>query len=163
MERIRFVVLRLATFGSDTQVALYGDLGSGSIDFSHALPPGKVSLWSHAMQRGHLEGGHITSRHLDAVDLDGHLAGGHLLTGHLEPVVAFALHSPRYVFGRFRHTLRMTDGAGNVSDEAEQVFEHTVNSAPRAPSRLRYRGIDAVSQQLTLSFLPVRFAAVAGA
>ncbi|MCB9849130.1 MAG: hypothetical protein H6817_00325 [Phycisphaerales bacterium] len=163
MQRVRFVVPRLATYASDAAVELYGDLGSGAIDFDHPLPPGRVRLWPVAAGGGHLAVGHLVARHLDAVDIDGHLAGGHLGANHLDPVEAVVVESPRYVFGRFRHALRMFDGVGNVSTDTPVVFSHTVNSAPRAPGDLHRVGYDAESGVMTFSFARVRFGAVAGA
>ena len=163
MQRVRFVVPRLAVYGSDVAVELYGDLGSGTIDFDHPLPPGRARLWPGAAHGGHLDGGHVVARHLDAVDADGHFAGAHLVADHLDPVEAIVLESPRYVFGRFRHALRMFDGVGNASGAAPAEFAHTVNAAPRAPGDLRRAGYDALSGVITFGFSGVRFDAVAGA
>jgi len=164
MKRLRFLVLRLPVFAADTSVEMYGDLGSGAIDYTKPLPPGRVRLWPAASGRmGHLFDAHLTVGHLDNVFEDGHLTGGHLLDGHLTPALAIVFHSPRYGLGRFRHGFRLLDGSGNGSAEGAMEFAHTVNEAPDVPRSMRRSGWVAASKQVRFALAPVRFAAVAGA
>lgn len=162
MQRVRLLISRTLNLPADTAFEFFGDLGSGSIDYDHPLPPGKTWLWPMAPPRpGHLEEGHLIARHLDSVRVDGHLEGPHLTAGHLEPVLAVAVESPRYGFGRFQHALRMIDGAGNVSPPAI-VDTRTINAAPDAPRRLRRSGWDDADASVTFIFDPVRFRPVPG-
>lgn len=163
MKRVRFLVPRDVTYSSDVAFELYGDLGSGTVDFTRPLPPGRVRLWPEGAPRtGHLRDGHLMLRHVDSVDVDGHLEGTHLWDGHLQPVLAVVVDSPRYVFGRFRHAIRMFDGAGNTSAQAPVEHVQTINAAPSAPRGLKRVGWDGAGQRLLFSFDPVRFNAVAG-
>ena len=163
MQRIHLVVPRGPAYAADTACEWYGDLGSGEIDYTRPLPPGRVRLWPVATSVGHLTGGHLSGRHLDAVDADGHLEDAHLLEKHLTPAGALVLVSPRYVFGRFQHALRMFDGAGNASPDATGIAAVTINSAPAAPGGLRRGTLDTQTGRLRFHLDGVRFAAVAGA
>lgn len=164
MKRLRFDLARLPVFSSDTSLALFGDLGSGTVDLTRPLPPGLVRFWPAAAGRaGHLIDGHVVAGHLDGVVADGHLTGGHELDGHLTPSLVVSVSSPRYVFGRFRHELRFFDGAGNVTAAGAQAFVHTINEAPDVPDAPRRIGWDAAKKRVCFAINPVRFVAVAGA
>ena len=162
MQRVRLLIPRMIDYPADTAFELFGDLGSGAIDYDHPLPPGQVRLWPEAPPRaGHLEEGHLIARHLDSVRVDGHLEGVHLTAEHLDPVLAVAVVSPRYVFGRFKHALRMIDSAGNASPNSV-VDTRTINTAPDAPRGLRRTGWDGGNASVKFTFDPVRFNAVPG-
>lgn len=163
MKRLQFNVPRLRSYSADAAFELYGDLGSGTIDYEHPLPPGRVRLWpAAALLRGHLLDAHLGAAHLDAAVRDGHLHDIHLWGGHLEPVLAVAVASPRYVFGRFRHAIRMFDAAGNGSAIGATEFAHTINESPPIAATLRRVGWDDVDGRVLFYFEPVRFHAVAG-
>ncbi len=163
MQRIRMMVARNPDGASDVSVEWYGDLGTGNVDFGRALPPGRQKLWRECPQRvGHLLEGHLMIGHMDCVQADGHLEVTHVGHGHLEAGYALALESPRYVFGRFRHALRMFDGAGNATGEGELAFGHTVNSSPPVPTGFRRTEWNAATSQLQFAFDPVRFNPVIG-
>ncbi len=163
MERIHIFVARDPEGPSDVAVEWHADLGNGSVDFSRPLPPGRQKLWPERLKRiGHLFDGHVMIGHLDSTHADGHVEVSHLGDGHLHAGYALVLQSPRYVFGRFRHALRMFDGAGNATDEGAVVTAHTVNASPPIPSRLRRTGWNAASLQLQFAFEPVRFNPVIG-
>ena len=163
MQRIRFLVPRSVTYSADISFELCGDLGSGTIDFTRPLPPGRTRLWpAGAARAGHLHDAHLIMRHLDSVDVDGHLEGMHEGDEHLQSALAVTVESPRYVFGRFRHAIRMFDGAGNTSAESPPEHVQTINAAPPPPRGLRRIGWDEAQHRLRLAFDPVRFEAVPG-
>jgi hypothetical protein len=126
----------------------------------HPLPPGRVGLWPDCVASPHLESGHLLGTHVDAARADGHLEGAHLLHPHGMVQLAFVLESPSYVFGRFRHALCLSDGAGHTALTGELV--QTVNSAPEAPTGLRLTGWDASARVLRFAFRRVRFVPLAG-
>lgn len=162
MQRVRLTIPRTADFASDAAFEVYGDLGSGTVEVNHPLPPGRVRLWQAADPRaGHVLDAHLVSRHLDSVDAEGHFEGRHLCDAHLAPALPVNLESPRYVFGRFLHRIRMFDGAGNAAGSDVDVAV-TVNSAPQPPAGLRRIGWDEQARRITFAFNPVRFHAVAG-
>jgi hypothetical protein len=161
MQRVRISVERLRSYGGDTVFEVYGNLGTGPIDFFHPLTPRPVALWPQAARRsGHLLDGHVSLRHTDSVDPDGHLEGAHLRGGHLHPALAVTFDTPPYVFGRFEHAVRMVDGAGNESEPT--IVSVTVNSAPSVPGCPARSGYDPQADRLTFWFCPSRFEAVPG-
>lgn len=163
MQRVRVLVARPLGSSADTSVEWYGDLGTGVVDYGRALPPGRKPLWPEAPRSpGHALTGHLMVGHLSAVQLDGHVEGVHLDDAHLESSSAIVFDSPRYVFGRFVHALRMFDGAGNASAQGGMEIATTINSSPPVPRGLR-RGVwNAETSQLGFEFDPVRFTPVAG-
>lgn len=163
MQRIRVLVPRLRSDSADTSVEWYGDLGSGAIDFGRPFPPSRKKLWQESPEHvGHVRVGHLMIGHLDTVRVDGHVEGVHLDDAHLEATFALVLDSPRYVFGRFRHALRMFDGAGNATADDAIEFAHTINSCPPVPSGLRRGAWNSATLQLQIEFKPVRFIPVIG-
>ncbi len=163
MVRVRLTVLRLRRYAADTRFEVYGDLGTGEIDYDHALPPGPVRFWPEAGERnGHLRDAHLTVRHLDSIDPDGHLETLHLEAEHLRPAWPMVVESPSYVFGRFDHAVKVFDGAGNASAEPPAQYAVTVNTAPVAPRGLKCAGYDDDADQVTFSFHGSRFEPVRG-
>lgn len=162
MQRITFIVPRHDSLASDLAAELYGDLGAGVIDYDKPLSGGRVRFWPAAVLRGgHLREGHLVAEHLDSLTADGHLSGGHLLNAHLAPGLAIALRSPRYVFGRFQHAIRLFDRAGNAGAPTE--FAQTINAAPPTPQPPRRIGWDPIGRRVQFAIKPVRFAAAHGA
>jgi len=163
MVRARLMVLRLRRCTSDTFFEVYGDLGSGEIDYDHALSPGPVRFWPEAGGRnGHVHDAHLVLRHLDSVDPDGHFETLHLDAEHLRPAWPIIVESPSYVFGRFNHAVKVFDGAGNVSSDPPAQCAVTVNAAPAAPRVLKCVGYDEPSDQVTFSFHGIRFEPIRG-
>jgi hypothetical protein len=163
MQRVEIDILRLRRYASDAAFAVYGDLGSGSIDYDHPLPPGVVPLWpAAAPPDGHLRDGHLVLRHLDDVSPDGHLQTLHLRAEHLYPAWPITCASPGYVFGRFGHTVRMCDGAGNWTGQSEPIVALTINSNPTVPTCCHRASFDAQADEVRLTFQPSRFAPIPG-
>ncbi|NOX58647.1 MAG: hypothetical protein GXP29_07285 [Planctomycetes bacterium] len=163
MQRVRMLIPRLRSGSADTSVESYADLGSGTIDYARPLPPGRKQLWQRsAAHVGHVQVGHLMIGHLDTTQEDGHVEGVHLTEGHLEPTAVVVMDSPRYVFGRFRHALRMFDDAGNASAMKAGEVVHTINSSPPVPLGLARSAWNATTRQLLLTFTPVRFRPVIG-
>jgi hypothetical protein len=163
LQRIRILIARNSEGHSDTAVEWYADLGSGSVDFTRPLPPGRQKLWPESPTHvGHGQVGHLVIGHLDTVHDDGHLECTHVGDGHLEAGYALLLESPRYVFGRFRHALRMFDGAGIATSEEALEYSHTINSSPPVPLGTRRTNWNAATRQLQFAFTPVRFSPVIG-
>ncbi|GJM25996.1 MAG: hypothetical protein DHS20C16_24110 [Phycisphaerae bacterium] len=163
MQRIRILIARDPDAGSDLAVEWYAGLGSGSVDLTRPLPPGRQKLWPESPAYvGHVQVGHLVIGHLDTVYDDGHLECTHVGDGHLEAGYAMVFDSPRYVFGRFRHALRMFDGAGNATGEEALEYIHTINSSPPAPLGIRRSSWNASTSQLQFEFTPVRFNPVIG-
>jgi len=161
MRRVRIGVERLRRYAADTSFQVYGDYGSGPIDFVHAMTPRAVALWPEAARRaGHVRDGHLSLRHLDSVDPDGHLEGLHVGGEHFYPALEVSYDTPAYVFGRFTHAVRMVDGAGNESGSATAAV--TINAAPTVPGCVARASYDSLSDQITFSFWPSRFEPVPG-
>lgn len=163
MTRVRLTILRLPRYTADTWFEVYGDLGTGAIDYDHALPPGLVRLWPEAAPRdGHLRDAHLALRHLDSIDPDGHLETQHLETEHLRPAWPMTVDSPSYVFGHFDHAVKLYDAAGNASADPPALFAATINSAPAAPRGLKRESFNAAAGQVTFSFYRSRFSPLRG-
>ena len=161
MQRVQVRVDRLRRYDSDVRFEVFGDLGTGVIDFDHPLTPRPVALWPEgAPRRGHVRDGHLTVRHLDSVSPDGHLESTHVDSEHLYPALASLYETPPYVFGRFQHSVKMSDAAGNVS--AASTAAITVNSAPTVPECVTRLAYDIGQDKLTFSFEPSRFDPVSG-
>ncbi len=161
MQRVRVTVRRSRSFNADATFEVFGNLGSGTIDFVHPMTPRSVALWPDgAPRRGHLLDAHLVLRHLDSVGPDGHLESGHVQSAHLQPAMDVFYDTPAYVFGRFQHGVVMSDGAGNASPPT--VAAVTVNSSPTVPQCVTRLGYDGVADQITFSFEPSRFDAISG-
>lgn len=161
MQRVKIKVERWRRFNADAAFEVFGDYGSGTIDYAHPMTPRPVALWPEAGTRaGHLLDGHLTPRHLDGVGSDGHLDGSHLTQEHLFPAMEMGFESPAYVFGRFQHAVRMDDGAQNASSAV--VAAVTVNSAPSRPRCVSRGSYDGTTGRLTFNFSPSRFEPIRG-
>lgn len=161
MERVLVSVDRLRRYNADASFEVYGDLGTGAIDWDHPLTPRPVRLWAEGVvRRGHVCDGHLVVRHLDSVHPDGHLEGAHVLHEHLFPALAVTFATPAYVFGRFQHAVTLVDGAGNVSPATQNSV--TVNSAPSVPEAVVREAYDAGTDLLTWTFVGSRFDPMSG-
>ena len=161
MQRVRVGVSRLRRYDGQTRFEVFGDLGGGTVDFDHPLTPRPVALWPEAAPRaGHLLDAHLVVRHLDSVDPDGHLDGVHLEAEHLWPALLVTYDTPGYVFGRFAHAVKMSDGSGNVS--ASSTAAVTINCSPTVPACVTRSGYEPVDDRLTFTFGPSRFEPISG-
>lgn len=153
MQSVRLLVPRRKEYRGGDGFEVFGNGGSGAIDFSKPVTNRRVLLWSEAAgRRGHLLDGHLMLRHLDSVDRDGHLSGIHLNDEHLMPAGVIQVEVGRYVLGRFLHAVRTVDGAGNWSSDTPVTLTTVINSCPDRPGRLVALLHDAEADQLTFSF-----------
>ena len=134
---------------------VYGDSGTGQIDWLHPVTPRREMLWENVPPGvGHLLGGHVMGLHSDHVTPDGHLEGTHLLDEQGYPAAVVTCETQPFVFGRFLHAVVTQDAAGNAQTQGVAVSATVVNSEPPPPSDLRPTAYDAQTQRLTFSFSP---------
>lgn len=155
MQSVRILVPRRREYRGGDGFEVFGDGGSGTIDFSHPVTGRRVGLWSEAAgRRGHLLDGHLMLRYLDSVDRDGHFSGVHLNDDHLVPAGVVQVEVGRYVLGRFRHAVRMVDAAGNHVDDTPVTLTTVINSHPDRPGRLSAASYDSETDQIAFGFEP---------
>ncbi len=155
MQRVRLVVLRSGRFAPDEGFHVYGDGGTGIMDWAHPVTPRRILFWDDLVpQAGHLLGGHMTGRHVGGVPRDGHLEGTHLYDGHLEPALAIFFETEPHVFGRFRHAVVTEDAAGNAQTAGATVYERVIHAEPLPARDLRPTAFDEGSGRLTFAFTP---------
>ncbi|MEE9212875.1 MAG: hypothetical protein V3U29_09495 [Phycisphaeraceae bacterium] len=152
MQPIRIILTRRSEYVPGDAFEVFGDKGTGTVDFDHSLTTRAVPLWLDAPPvAAHLLGGHLTGVHLDGIFPAGHLQGVHLGDGHLVPESAIVWESESYVFGLLQHVLKMVDAVGNRSLSPWPTFTDTVNSAPRPPKRFEKIGYDSITDQVRFS------------
>ena len=155
MQSIRMGVVRGRAFCSSDGFELYGDGGTGQMDWDHPVSARRVLLWPEACpMAGHLLEGHGVARHLDAFRPDGHVEGTHLLDACLYPAATIEEEVGSYVFGRFQLAIVTRDAAGNQETDGVDIPEAVVNSAPEPVRRLRPTAHDAGSDRMTFAFEP---------
>lgn len=155
MQSIRMSVMRDARFRCVDGFHVYGDGGSGVMDWDHPVTPRRMLFWNDAeCVAMHVEAGHLMARHLDSIRFDGHLDGVHLLDEHTLAAGTTVVELGPFVFGRFRHAVVTEDEIGNRQPGGATIYETAVNSAPAASSRLRAESHDEVSGVLAFSFVP---------
>lgn len=155
MESIRIGVLRSRHRRSTDGFQVFGDRGTGQIDWSHPITPRRVLLWDDASPvPGHAMGGHAMGRHLDDIVPEGHVMGTHLYDEHLRPAALISFETDKHTFGRFRHAVVMEDAVGNRASADAVIVETVINSAPISPDRLMPVSYEALSSRLTFSFDP---------
>ncbi len=153
MERLRFMVVRPRSAGSESGFHVYGNGGAGEIGWVHPLTLRRILFAPDVPPAApHLLAEHLGAMHLDTFVSDGHLHGTHLLDGHLIPMASMTYLTPPLVFGRFRHAVVIEDEVGNADPESAVMDESVVNSAPPPPSGLRAVGHDVMSDRMTFSF-----------
>ncbi len=155
MQSIRIGVVRERRFCSTDGFHVYGDSGSGVMDWVHPVTPRRELFWPDAaVVAGHLLAGHVMGPHLDSVRPDGHLEGVHLLDECLMPAAAIFCETDPLVFGRFRHAVVTEDAIGNATQAGVTIRERVINSEPAAARDLKPVSYDAGSHRLTFSFVP---------
>jgi len=154
MERIRVAVPRRQDTSEQVSFDVYGDAGSGTIDYSDPLNIGPLRLWpTSALHPGHHHDGHLASAHLGVPAGDGHLAERFLREQHLRPAADVVFEAGPYCFGRFQHAVVMLDAAKNGDTGAATVVTKTINSEPRRVTRVRAASFDSGSDRVTISFV----------
>lgn len=155
MQRVRISVFRgSAGSGGDTFV-VYGDGGTGVMNYEEPLTPMPVALWPGAAAHpGHLGGRHLVTGHLDTAGRDAHLEGLHLYGEHLRPSAAVVFDTDGYVFGAFAHQVFLADSEGNVAAAGSPVRVTVINSRPPAPEDVRLEEYQGASDQVVFTFSP---------
>jgi len=155
MQAIRIAVVRSRCYRSSDGFHIYGDSGSGQMDWTHPMTPRRVPLWPDApIMAGHLFSGHLMCPHLDSISVDGHLEGTHLLDQHGLPAAAMAYETDAYVFGRFGHAVVMEDAAGNAQTSGIAIYETVINSEPASAEDFQIASYEPGEDRLTFSFSP---------
>ena len=155
MERICLGVVRRRSFRSADGFHVYGDRGTGLMDWAYPVTSRRRLFWPDApVQPGHVCGGHLMAMHLDGVVLDGHLEGVHLLDEHHRPATPVVYASEPVVWGRFRHAIVTEDAYGNATTAEVTVHETVVNSDPPPASELVPVAHDGVTDRATFAFSP---------
>jgi hypothetical protein len=134
---------------------VYGDGGSGTIDYDRPLGGGRIAFWPGvALPAGHLCDGHLVLPHLDSVEPNGHLDGLHLTGQHFLPAAGVRCETPEYYHGVFRHAVRTYDESGNSRSDDPAIFLTVVNSSPRGPRRVFLDRYDKQGDRVYISFEP---------
>jgi len=155
MQRVVILVPRFRRYASGDGFAVYGDGGTGSIDYEQIVGDAIVTFWPLAAKRqGHLLDGHLMLSHVSSVWPDGHLEGMHGVGEHLWPAGVIRFETPRYYFGAFRHAVRPFDAAGNWREDEPVVVETVVNSSPRAVGDVVLASHDGEVDRVTIGFVP---------
>jgi len=155
LQAIRIGVVRGLAYRSVDGFRVYGDGGTGLIDWVHPVTPRRQMLWPDAhVLPGHLLGGHLMGPHLDGVRPDGHLEGTHLLDEHLFPAATMVYETDSFVFGRFRHAVVTEDDLGNAMVSGVTVHETVINSDPPPAREFKAAAYDEDSDQMSFSFAP---------
>jgi len=132
---------------------VFGDAGTGGIDWGRPLTSRKVMFWADTPAvAGYLAGGHVVGPHLDGIVPDRHLEGTFLLDAHLQPEASIKWHSDPLVFGRFVMAVVTEDAVGNRRFEDATFREQVVHSEPPPARALAPASFDASCGCLTLSF-----------
>jgi hypothetical protein len=155
MERVIIRVPRGRRYASDVGFDVYGDGGSGSVDYGRPLNAQRVRLWPDAPPRaGHLREGYLIPEHLDSVSPEGHLGVRHLRDEHLWGGGEATFAAGPYCFGRLAHAVRMVDGRGEGDANSVTIVSSVVNSWPRRAGSFAVSAFDEGSDQVSFSFGP---------
>lgn len=153
MQSIELAVVRDSRFRSVDGFQIYGDSGTGVMDWIHPVTPRRLLFWEDALPFApHLECGHLAGHHVDSIMREGHLSGTHLMDRQGEPAGTTRFVAGPFVFGRFRHAVVPVDDIGNERSGEAVIQEATVNSDPPAASRFRAERWDGATGRLMFSF-----------
>ena len=155
MQQVVIHVPRFRQYTSGDGFAVYGDGGSGTIDYERMMGDAVVPFWPLAGRRlGHLLDGHLMLPHISSTWPDGHLEGMHLVGEHSWPAGVIRFETPVYYFGAFGHVVRTLDAAGNWREDGQGVVETVINSSPRAVGAVSLAGYDGEADCVTVEFAP---------
>ncbi len=155
MQAVQIAVPRRRAYTAGDAFDVFGDGGTGTFDFAQPRLDRRVPLWPEAMPgAGHILDGHLTGRHLDAIDPDGHLEGVHLHDDHHWPAAPIVAETCRYMFGAFKHAVRMYDAQGNASADAPAEVTTVINSSPLAPRGFAKDSYDKGAGRMVMAFTP---------
>lgn len=153
MQRIGLRVVRSRGYHPGEGFVVFGDGGTGTIDWDRPLTSRKVIFWADtSIVAGHLAGGHMSEPFLDGIVPDRHLEGTFLLDANLQPAASITWHSDPVVFGRFQIAVVTEDAVGNRRIEDATLREQVVHSEPPPARALAPASFNASSGCLTLSF-----------
>jgi len=155
MQTIRIGVIRGRPYRSVDGFQVYGDEGTGQMDWTRPVTSRRQLLWPDGqMMPGHLFVGHLMAQHLDAIRPDGHLEGTHLMDDHLYPAALVEYETDPFVFGRFQHAVVTEDAVGNSITSGVTVFETVINSEPASPREFKPAAHDVGLGRFSFSFVP---------
>lgn len=153
MQRVRLIITGRSGYAAGDRFEVFGDGGSGQIDYDHPLTDRPVPFWPEAVpRRGHLLDGHLELPHAEGTWPDGHLEGVHLLDDHGRPSAPVMFDTPEYVFGAFTHGVRPVDRLGNVFGGEPSETTQTINSSPPRPFNFSLSAFDEATGQAVFSF-----------
>lgn len=158
MQRIQIMIPGRRRYGPGDAFEIFSNRGRGEIDYARPLTGRPVLFWPDAEpMAGHLLDAHLRNRHLAAVGPQaGHLEGSHLTDHHLWPDRAMIYESPPCGLGRFRFSVRITDGVGNVTAPTIPELEEVINSDPGPPSDFVAMASEGPGGRMTFRFRPAR-------
>lgn len=131
--------------------AVFGDGGSGAIDWAHPISVRRRRRWSgDAATAGYLGGDHLVDGPGCGEASEGHLEGTHALDEALRPAGSVEHACGPYVFGRFQHAVAPQDACGNVDVSGAAVTACVVNAAP--PGVRELRGVSVEGGRVRIAF-----------
>jgi len=155
MQAISVKVVRSRQYCSTDGFHIYGDAGTGNIDWQYPVTPRRILLWDDAPPvAGHLLDGHLMAIHLDSFWIDGHLQGTHLLDEHMLPAAVVVYETDPFVFGRFQHAVVMADAVENANKSGIIAYETVINSEPASASEFLPASYDSRQDRMDFSFSP---------
>lgn len=155
MQQLVINVIRSRRFTSGDGFHVYGNGGSGAIDWDHPITSRRYLFRPDAPPAAaHLLAAHLHPVHLDSVTGDGHQEGTHLLDEHLRPASAVTFVTRSMVFGRFLHAVVVEDSVGNTDLQQAVIHEQVINAAPPPPSDFKAIHWDEITGRLSFAFTP---------
>lgn len=155
MQSIVIGVVRSEAYRPSDGFHVYGDRGTGVMDWLHPLTSRRYLFREDSVAiGGFLAAGHLMQPHLGRIWPDGHLEGIHLADRHLRPAAETVFETEPLVFGRFRHAVVTESEEGNRTTSGVTIHETVVNSWPPAARDLRPVGYAPAGGRLELAFLP---------
>ncbi len=155
MQKIRIMVVRDSRYRSGDGFEVFGDSGSGVVDWIHPLTSRRLLFWEGALtMMPHLLAGHLRCFHLESIPRDGHLHGTHLMDQQVLPAGSIVFEDGPFVFGRFQHAVVTQDEVGNHEFDGVAIYSNVVNSDPSPARGFRVANYDKNNGMVTFSFQP---------